>query len=183
VTGYVHFPGPEDEPDIDSRFFHVERRDEQDSPEMVYLWANAVLRQVGRYKEAVAAHARLDRVDRHVEAVRSDRFFDAWCVERVDLHFLMEAAVQMYRWATVADPKDRSFAARTPLYPGLSAGGAGGLHALRNALVHFDEAFRGGARAQASVVKAESLAPDLNALVDTANYLLSEVEPPPYEPW
>jgi hypothetical protein len=183
VPGYMHFPEGGEEPPDDSRFFRVERRDERDSPEMVYLWASAVLRQIGRYREALAAHARLGRLDRYDGYVGSDDFFDAWCVERAELHFLMEAAVQMYRWATVAHPTDRSWEARTPLYPGLvEAGNGGWVHTLRNALVHFDEAYRGGDRAQATVAKAERLDPDLKALTDAARHLLSEVEPPPYEP-
>lgn len=183
MPGYLHFPDPSDAPDQDSRFFYVEPREERDSPEMVYLWANAVLRQATRYQEALKKHAHLEQVDRHVEYVRGDEFFDAWCVERAELHFLMEAAVQMYRWSTVPHPTDRAWSARVPLYPGLpAAGGDGWVHTLRNALVHFDEAYRGVARAQATVAKAEWLAPDLKVLTDAANYLLREVEPPDYEP-
>lgn len=184
MPGYVHFPDPGDEPPEDSRFFQVERRGENDSPEMVYLWASAVVRQVERYRQAAAVHKYLDKVDRQVEYVRSDEFFDAWCVERAELHLLTEAAVQMYRWASVPHPTDRAWEARTALYSNLPTGGEGGsVHTLRNALVHFDEAYRGGPRAQASVAKAEWLSPDLEALTEAAQYLLSEVEPAPYEPW
>lgn len=184
MPGYMHFPDPGDEAPDDSRFFQVERRDEHDSPEMVYLWASAVVRQVDRHRQAAAVQGHLHKVDRHVGYVRSDEFFDAWCVQRAESHFLMEAAVQMYRWASLPHPTDRAWEARTPLYPDLPTGGEGGwVHTLRNALVHFDEAYRGGPRAQATVAKAEWLAPDLHALRDAAHYLLSEVEPPPYDAW
>lgn len=180
----MHFPDPGEEPPDDSRFFQVERRDEHDSPEMVYLWAKAVVRQVNRYRQTAAVQGHLHKVDRYVEYVRSDEFFDAWCVERAELHFLMEAAVQMYRWASLPHPTNRAWEARRSLYPDLPTAGEGGwVHTLRNALAHFDEAYRGGPRAQATVAKAEWLAPDLKALTDAAVYLLSEVEPPPYEPW
>lgn len=181
MVGHVYFPKPDEEPPVESRFFEVERRGAEDSPEMVHLWAQAVLRQVDRYRSAVRAHQRLQKVDRYVQTVTSDEFFDAWCVERADLHFLMEAATQLYRWASLPDPADKAWEARRLMYD-LPAGVSGRwVKTLRDALVHFDEAYRGSSRAVRTVARAGSLSPDLAALEQAAWYLVGETEPD-YEP-
>ncbi len=176
MPGHVYFPDPSEEPPVESRFFHSERRGEHDSPEMVHLWAKAVLTQCDRYREALLEQRRLEDYDRHGDGVHSDEFFEAWCAERADLHFLMEAAVQMYRWASTPSPSSQAWEDRTLLYELPEAASGRWVKTLRDALVHYDEAYRGGARAAKTVRAASQLAPDIRALAQAARYLLSETE-------
>lgn len=177
MPGQVYFPDPSEEPPVESRFFHMERRGDQDSPEMVRLWAKAVLTQCKRCKTALQGQRDLEDTDRHVRAVHADEFFDAWCQERADLHFLMEAAVQMYRWASVPSATSTAWEDRRLLYDLPEAAGGRWVKTLRDALVHYDEAYRGGPRAAKTVEKARLVAPVIKALISAARILLSETEP------
>lgn len=168
----LYFPKPSQDPPVESRFHALGRQEDGDSPEEVYLWASAVLRQLARHRQAAQASVHLERLNRYEEGVHADEFFEAWCVERAELHFLMEAVVQMCRWATMPHATDKAWESRRPLYD--PPGGLPGrwVKSGRDALVHLDEAYRGIPRAQQTVTRAESVRLDLNAIEAAARHLV-----------
>jgi hypothetical protein len=102
-------------------------------------------------------------------------------VERTELHFLMEAALQMYRWASVpsTDPENRSWTDRRLLYDLPSMEDGEWIKTLRDLLVHFDETYRGieGRAVKAAKTRPPRLedVPQLETLAQRLMHALEEV--------